>query len=79
MDFFEHQDNARRRTLHLVLLFLAGILLTVALVNLIGYGVFYGLHLSMGSAGDRSFGAWFASDYSWQVSLATVLVIRRGL
>jgi Zn-dependent protease with chaperone function len=44
MDFFEHQDVARRKTGQLVLLFMLGVVATLIAVNLlcfIGYWIFY--------------------------------------
>jgi len=44
MDFFEHQDNARKKTGQLVLLFCLGLIATLAAVNLVcflGYWMFY--------------------------------------
>lgn len=36
---FDHQDQARRKSGQLVLLFVVGVLVTVFLVNLLGFGV----------------------------------------
>ncbi|MEY2897324.1 MAG: hypothetical protein RL669_1593, partial [Pseudomonadota bacterium] len=40
MDFFEHQDQARRRTRRLILLFVLALVATVVAVNLAGLIVF---------------------------------------
>lgn len=41
MDFFEHQDKARKKTWQLVLLFMAGILATLIAVNLISFLLYW--------------------------------------
>lgn len=77
MDFFEHQDVARRKTWQLVWLFLLGVLLTVLLVNLLVYGLQTAYFVFLG--GDRlSLSAWLTSNLGWQLSLATVAVIAGG-
>lgn len=78
MDFFEHQDQARRKTGQLVLFFLIGVGVTVLLVNLLGYLVYWGIIRYLGVRADASVGAWLGTDYSWQLSLAALLVIAAG-
>ncbi|MBU2862583.1 M48 family metallopeptidase [Reinekea forsetii] len=41
MDFFEHQDKARKKTGQLVLLFCLGLLATLVAVNLVGFVAFW--------------------------------------
>lgn len=43
MDFFSHQDQARKRTGHLVLLFSAAVLSLIVLLNLLVAAVFWGM------------------------------------
>lgn len=78
MDFFEHQDLARRKTGQLVMLFLAGVLLTVILVNLLVYGFHFGLYAFLGASHRLSVREWLLSDIGWQLSGATVVVIAAG-
>lgn len=78
MDFFEHQDQARRKTGQLVLFFLIGVAVTVVLVNLLGYALYWGFIRYLGVQADASVGAWLVTDYSWQLSLAALLVIAIG-
>jgi len=78
MDFFEHQDQARRKSGQLVLFFLIGVGVTVLLVNLLGYALYWGFIRYLGVQADGSLGAWLTSDYSWQLSLAAFLVIAVG-
>lgn len=78
MDFFEHQDKARRKTGQLVLFFLLGVLITVFLINLLGYGIYWSFVRYMGMEADASVQAWLVSNYSWQLSLAAVLIIAAG-
>lgn len=77
MNFFEHQDQARRNTKRLVLLFLLAVVAVVAAVNAAVLGIF-----SFGSAKELVDGV--AGTGPWQpsaalgVSLATLTVIGGG-
>lgn len=82
MDFFDHQDQARRKTGQLVLLFALGVLVTGLLINLLGFGIWL---LIQGYAGVgwqgtlwQLFQTWLTSPYAWQLALGTLLVIAAG-
>lgn len=82
MDFFDHQDQARRKSGQLVLLFLLGVLVTAFLVNLLGFGIWL---LIQGYAGLglpatvwQSLQGWLTSHYAWQLALGTLLIIAAG-
>lgn len=60
MDFFEHQDAARRNTRYLVLLFLAATIGIVLVVDLAAGVIFGGLASSSGQAAFS--GPWFAEN-----------------
>ena len=82
MDFFDHQDQARRMSGQLVLLFVLGVLVTAFLVNLLGFGIWL---LIQGYAGAglpatvwQSLQGWLTSHYAWQLALGTLLVIAVG-
>lgn len=82
MDFFDHQDQARRKTGQLVSLFVLGVLVTVLLINLLGYGIWL-LIQGYAGAGEQStlwlsLQAWLASHYAWQLALGTLLIIAAG-
>lgn len=81
MDFFDHQDLARRKSGRLVLLFLLGVLITALLVNLLGFIVWW--LTQGGSVNARGaiwpvLQAWLNSSHAWQLALATLLVIAAG-
>ncbi|MCH8531852.1 MAG: M48 family metalloprotease [Saccharospirillum sp.] len=78
MDFFDYQDRARRKTWHLVTVFVIGVLLTVLLVNLLGYAIYYAFFLYVDGRLDASLMGWLQSNYSWQLSLGAVLIILAG-
>lgn len=82
MDFFDHQDQARRKSGQLVLLFVLGVLVTAFLVNLLGFGIWL---LIQGYAGTglpatvwQSLQGWLTSHYAWQLALGTLLIIAAG-
>lgn len=78
MDFFENQDKARRKTWHLMTVFMIGVLLTVLLINLLGFVVYYAFFLYVDGQLDASLMGWLQSRYSWQLSLGAVLIILAG-
>ncbi|MHA7879110.1 MAG: M48 family metallopeptidase [Saccharospirillum sp.] len=78
MDFFDNQDRARRKTGHLVFVFTVGVALTVLLVNLLGYAIYYVFFLYVDSQLDASLRGWLTSQFSWQLSLGALLVILAG-
>jgi len=70
MNFFQHQDRARRRTLLLALYFLLALAAVVAAVNLACWLVW---HWWLTDAA-----AWFASDACWWVTLGTLGLLVAG-
>jgi Zn-dependent protease with chaperone function len=82
MDFFDHQDQARRKTGQLVSAFVLGVLVTVSLVNLLGFGISLLVQANTGAAikgGPWSMlVTWLGSHYAWQLALGTLLIIAAG-
>lgn len=73
MNFFEHQDRARKRTGLLLVYFFIAVTLTVVAVN----AAFLLLSGFLGNR-DLSLGGWFATRWSTWVTLATLGVIGTG-
>ncbi|WP_028671488.1 M48 family metallopeptidase [Saccharospirillum impatiens] len=82
MDFFDHQDQARRKTGQLVFAFVLGVLVTAVLVNLLGFGIWLLLQGYSGSGWSGSLWTmlqdWLFSPFAWQLALGTLLVIGAG-
>lgn len=75
MNFFEHQANARRQTVRLLVYFLAAVLLTAVAVNV---GFYAAGRIIWGTAPIMVFGHWWWHDWSAQVYSGTLLVIGGG-
>jgi Zn-dependent protease with chaperone function len=73
MDFFEHQDIAKRKSKRLVLLFFVAIFLIIAVLNLVVFIV--GNNVGMFQLTPA---AWFTSNYFFSVTLGTMVVILTG-
>jgi Zn-dependent protease with chaperone function len=82
MDFFDQQDQARRKTGQLVSAFVLGVLVTVALVNLLGFVIWLLIQSNAVAAIQGGLWAmlmaWLASHYAWQLALSTLLIIAAG-
>jgi len=82
MDFFDQQDQARRNTGRLVLLFALGVAVTGLLVNGLGFVIWLLVQGFAGSGWHSEFWAslqsWIGSRYAWQLALATIMVIAAG-
>jgi len=77
VNFFEHQDKARRKTWLLVLYFLMAVFLIVVAVNLAVFAVFF---VSMGESSTRmvTLADWIRGPYAIWISAATLAVIILG-
>lgn len=73
MNFFERQDEARKKTKVLVLYFGLAVLLTVVAVNAAVFMI-----LSYGGGYDAGTQGWFAGPYWMYATLGTVFVIASG-
>lgn len=73
MNFFERQDEARKKTKVLVLYFGLAVLLTVVAVNAAVFMI-----LSYGAGYDAGAQGWFAGPYWMYATLGTVFVIASG-
>ena len=73
MNFFQHQERARRRTLLLALYFLLALAAVVAAVNLACWLAWQWWPLPGAAAG-----GWFASDAFWWVTLGTLGLLLAG-
>lgn len=78
MDFFEHQDKARRKTGQLVLMFTIGVVATIAAVNVVVFLAYWLFTSSQFTAGGltavgsnsllSAWQQWWGSNLNWQVS-----------
>ena len=75
MDFFQKQEQARRKTWLLILYFVTAVLCVVAIINVAAY-IF--LSLLNPYATSLSFNGWVLSDDSIAISLITVTIILMG-
>ncbi|MFZ5756371.1 MAG: M48 family metallopeptidase [Pseudomonadota bacterium] len=75
MDFFQHQDRARRRTGLLLVYFVLAVLATVIAVNVLAWAL--SLFVSDGEA-PPPFGAWLTGAGGGWTTLVTLLVIGAG-
>ncbi|MTI52238.1 MAG: M48 family metallopeptidase [Alcanivorax sp.] len=73
MNFFQHQERARRRTLLLALYFLLALAAVVAAVNLACWLAWQWWPLPGAAAG-----GWFAGDAFWWVTLGTLGLLLAG-
>lgn len=73
MNFFQHQERARRRTLLLALYFMLALAAVVAAVNLACWLAWQWWPLPGATAG-----GWFASDAFWWVTLGTLGLLLAG-
>ncbi len=73
MNFYEHQDRARRRTGFLVVLFLLAVAIIVFAVNAVVL-----LAASTGEAAPQTWQGWFASSYGWWTTGSVLGLIGAG-
>lgn len=73
MNFFQHQERARRRTLLLAFYFILALAAVVAAVNLACWLLWHWWPVPGATLGD-----WFASDAFWWVTLATLGLLLAG-
>lgn len=71
MDFFEHQEDARRQTGRLLVFFLLAVGLTVFALNT-------GMYVLWTLMGSHFRGSWLWHDWSLQVLLGTLIIIAAG-
>ena len=81
MDFFEHQDRARRKTGQLVFLFIVGLVATTIAINLMCFLLFYAFDVFFTAKTvtlGESFANWWGSNLNWQISIGVLAVIAIG-
>lgn len=81
MNFFEHQDRARRTTGRLVVLFALGLVLTLLFVNILVFGLFCAWEIYVSNRPlnvSALWQEWLNSNLNWQLSVGVVVSVAIG-
>lgn len=75
MDFFEHQDRARKKTKLLVFYFILAVIFIVIALNL---AAFFALKLSSGEQTNLQINQWFEQSWFYYITISTLVMIVLG-